>query len=99
VQNTCASSWTKARPRIKPCSAPDGSFRWQSPNSASRSGSSRKERTRRRKIWMWPGQLIGFSAKCRSPSASANMAAPNFGQWPLASQSERAKSSGVRTSR
>ena len=41
VQKMCASSWVKARTRMMPCSAPDGSLRWQEPNSAMRSGRSR----------------------------------------------------------
>ena len=41
VQKICASSWMKPRTRINPCNAPDGSLRWQLPNSASRSGNSR----------------------------------------------------------
>ena len=41
VQKMCASSWVKARTRMMPCNAPDGSLRWQLPNSASRSGNSR----------------------------------------------------------
>ena len=41
VQKMWASSWVKARTRISPCNAPDGSLRWQEPNSAMRSGRSR----------------------------------------------------------
>ena len=41
VQKICASSCTKPRTRIMPCKAPEGSLRWQEPNSARRSGKSR----------------------------------------------------------
>ncbi|MCY1361755.1 hypothetical protein D9M69_484330 [compost metagenome] len=41
VQKMWASSWVKPRTRMMPCSAPDGSLRWQAPNSARRSGRSR----------------------------------------------------------
>jgi hypothetical protein len=41
VQKMCPSSWVKARTRMMPWSAPEGSLRWQEPNSASRSGRSR----------------------------------------------------------
>ena len=33
VQKMCPSSWVKPRTRMMPCSAPDGSLRWQEPNS------------------------------------------------------------------
>ena len=56
-RRTCASSCTKARPRISPLSAPDGSLRWHWPNSASRTGRSRRPCTALLKIWTCPGAV------------------------------------------
>jgi hypothetical protein len=33
VQKMWPSSWVKERTRMMPCSAPEGSLRWQAPNS------------------------------------------------------------------
>jgi len=53
---------------MMPCKAPDGSLRWQDPNSAIRNGKSRYDLMPCRKICTWHGQFIGLSAKVRSSS-------------------------------
>jgi hypothetical protein len=81
-----------------PWSEPEGSLRWQAPNSASRIGSSRHERSPLLKICTWHGHDIGFSAIAFSPSSTRNMCSPNLSQWPLRPQNSFGSSCGVRTS-
>ena len=97
----CASSCVKARTRISPCSAPDGSKRCTLPNSASLKGRSRYDLSPFLKIWMWPGQFIGLMTKLRSSSSRGsvrNMLSRKVAMWPEATQSEESMSCGALTS-
>ncbi len=63
-----------ARTRVSPCTTPDFSNRYTDPNSNNRSGSSRYERPRERKIRLCIGQFIALSrySACSS-SIGGNM--------------------------
>ena len=58
----CASSWVMWRTRISPCSVPLGSWRWTSPCSEKRIGSSRWDRGRSLNSWTWPGAVHRLEA-------------------------------------
>ena len=98
VQKMWASSCVKPRTRIRPCSAPDGSLRWQQPNSAIRRGRSRYDFKPWLKICTWPGQFIGLTAYSRFSDSVVNMFSAYLSQWPDFSQSERSIINGPFTS-